>query len=65
MGDLVVTSIVYVLTLVAILLFAKGTQRKLLSIGYGFLSLLAFNTRSVLIASAVAIGLIFWLNRED
>jgi hypothetical protein len=42
-----------------------GNERKLLSLGYGFLTLFAFKIGSVLIASAVAIGLAFWLRAQE
>jgi hypothetical protein len=65
MTDLIVSGLVYALTLIALVFLVKGTERKLLSIGYGFLTLFAFKTSSVLIASAVAIGLAFWLRAQE
>ena len=52
------------LTLIGLIFLVKGTERKLLSIGYGFLTLFAFKISSVLIASAVDIGLAFWLRAQ-
>jgi preprotein translocase subunit SecG len=63
--DLIVSGIVYALTLVALILLSRGTQRRLLSIGYGFLTLFAFRTTSVLLASLVAIGLALWLRGPE
>jgi hypothetical protein len=65
MTDLIVSGIVYALTLLGLVFLVKGTERKLLSIGYGFLTLFAFKISSVLIASAVAIGLAFWLRTQE
>jgi hypothetical protein len=65
MTDLIVSGIVYALTLIGLVLMVKGTERKLLSIGYGFLTLFTFKISSVLIASAVAIGLAFWLQAQE
>ena len=65
MTDLIVSGLVYGLTLIGLVFLVKGTERKLLSIGYGFLTLFAFKIGSVLIASAVAIGLAFWLRTQE
>jgi hypothetical protein len=65
MTDLIVSGLVYGLTLLALVFLVKGNERKLLSIGYGFLTLFAFKISSVLIASAVAIGLAFWLRAQE
>ena len=50
---------------IGLVFLVKGNERKLLSIGYGFLTLFAFKIGSVLIASAVAIGLAFWLRAQE
>jgi hypothetical protein len=65
MTDLIVSGIVYGLTLIGLVFLVKGNEHKLLSIGYGFLTLFAFKISSVLIASAVAIGLAFWLRTRE
>jgi hypothetical protein len=65
MTDLIVSGVVYALTLIGLIFLVKGNERKLLSIGYGFLTLFAFKISSVLIASAVAIGLAFWLRAQE
>jgi hypothetical protein len=63
--DLIVSGIVYGLTLIGLIFLVKGNERKLLSIGYGFLTLFAFKIGSVLVASSVAIGLAFWLRAQE
>lgn len=65
MTDLIISGLVYGLTLIGLVFLVKGTERKLLSIGYGFLTLFAFKIGWVLIASAVAIGLAFWLRAQE
>ena len=65
MTDLIVSGVVYALTLIGLVFLVKGNRRKLLSVGYGFLTLFAFKIGSVLIASAVAIGLAFWLRAQE
>ena len=65
MTDLIVSGVVYALTLIGLVFLVKGNGRKLLSIGYGFLTLFTFKIGSVLIASAVAIGLALWLRAQE
>jgi hypothetical protein len=65
MTDLIVSGIVYGLTLIGLVFLVRGNERKLLSIGYGFLTLFAFKVSSVLIASAVAVGLALWLRAQE
>jgi hypothetical protein len=65
MTDLIVSGFVYALTLIGLIFLVKGTEHKLLSIGYGFLTLFAFKISGVLIASAVAIGLALWLRSQE
>lgn len=60
-GNIILSLVLYALTLLGIAVLVKGANRRLLVIGYTMLTLFIFHPIPMLIATAVTLGLAWWI----
>ena len=65
MTELIATGTIAALTLLGLVVLSRGLERRLLTIGYGFLTLFSFKVVTVLLASLIAIALALWLRGSE
>jgi|GEM_PF-4018263 hypothetical protein len=60
----IVSSLIYALTLLALIFMVQGPTRRLIALGYGVLALFVFRPLTLLAVSLLTLALAYWARGE-